>query len=91
LVKKGGKIIVFGVTPKGLKTTNLEPFQIYSEEITLTGSYINPFTMQKAVKIINSKEFPFDKLLTNQASLPDIKDYITGEKHPFLKAAFINR
>jgi len=91
LVKKGGKIIVFGVTPKGLTTTELEPFQIYSEEITLTGSYINPFTMQKAVKIINSKEFPFHKLLTNQASLPDIKDYITGEKHPFLKAAFINR
>ncbi len=91
LVKKGGKIIVFGVTPKGLKTTNLEPFKIYSEEITLTGSYINPFTMQKAVKIINSKEFPFHKLLTDQASLQDINEYISGNNHPFLKAAYINK
>jgi len=90
LVKKGGKIINFGVTPKGLKTTELEPFQIYSEEITIKGSYINPFTMQRAVKIINSKEFPFYKLLTDEGSLSYMKDYITGNKHPFLKAAFVN-
>jgi 2-desacetyl-2-hydroxyethyl bacteriochlorophyllide A dehydrogenase len=90
LVKKGGRIIVFGVTPKGLKTTKLEPFQIYSEEITMTGSYVNPFTMQRAVKIINSKEFSFYKLLTEKGSLSDVKDYITGEKQSFLKAAFFN-
>ena len=68
----------------------LEPFQIYSEEITMTGSYINPFTMQRAVKIINSKEFLFYKLLTDKGSLSNVKDYINGEKYSFLKAAFVN-
>ncbi|PNR95780.1 alcohol dehydrogenase catalytic domain-containing protein [Petrotoga sp. 9PWA.NaAc.5.4] len=91
LVKKGGKIIDFGVTPKGMKTRELEPFQIYSQEITLIGSYINPFTMQRAVKIINSNEFNFEKLVTDEGDLDEVKEYISANKKPFLKAAYVNK
>jgi len=91
LVKKGGKIIDFGVTAKGMKSKEVEPFKIYSEEISITGSYVNPFTMQRAVKILNSNEFLFQKLLTDVGDLSKIKNYISSDKKPFLKAAFINK
>lgn len=89
LVKKGGKIIDFGVTPKGMNAKETEPFKIYSQELSMIGSYINPFTMQRAVKIINSKEFEFQKLLTDEGNLSEIQGYINSSKKPFLKAAFI--
>lgn len=91
LVKKGGKIIDFGVTPKGSKSKEVEPFKIYSEEISIAGSYVNPFTMQRAVKILNSNEFSFQKLLTDVGDLSEIKKYISSDKKPFLKAAYINQ
>ncbi|PNR94033.1 hypothetical protein HWHPT5561_07375 [Petrotoga sp. HWH.PT.55.6.1] len=91
LVKKGGKIIDFGVTPKGSKSKEVEPFKIYSEEISITGSYVNPFTMQRAVKILNSNEFFFQKLLTDVGDLSEITKYISSDKKPFLKASYINQ
>lgn len=80
LVKKGGKIIDFGVTPKGLKSRKVELFKIYSEEISIAGSYVNSFTMQRAMKILNSA-----------GDLSEIKKYISSDKNSFLKAAYINQ
>ncbi|MDY6894613.1 MAG: alcohol dehydrogenase, partial [Thermotogota bacterium] len=66
-------------------------FKIYSDEISISGSYVNPFTMQRAVKILNSNEFFFQKLLTDVGDLSEIKKYISSDKKPFLKAAYINQ
>jgi len=72
-----------------LKSKEVEPFKIYSEEISITGSYVNPFTMQRAVKILNSNEFLFQKLLTDVGDLSEIIKYISSDPKSFLKAAYI--
>lgn len=74
-----------------MKSKEVEPFKIYSEEISIAGSYVNPFTMQRAVKILNSNEFSFQKLLTDVGDLSELKKYISSDKKPFLKSAYINQ
>ncbi len=87
IVENGGNIVVFGVNSKG-KTAEVEPFDVYKHEYGLTGSYVNPYTMEKAVKIINSGEFLFEKLSSDLLGLDDVADYIAGEKKPFMKAVY---
>ncbi len=87
IVESGGNIIVFGVNSKG-KMAEVEPFDIYKHEYNLTGSYINPYTMEKAIKIINSGEFLFEKLASDVLKLDEVADYVTGKKKPFMKAVY---
>lgn len=89
IVEKGGNIVIFGVNSKG-RMAEVEPFDIYKYEYNLEGSYINPYTMEKAVKIINSGEFLFEKLSSDVLRLDEIADYITGRKKPFMKAVYKN-
>ncbi|MHA1974845.1 MAG: alcohol dehydrogenase catalytic domain-containing protein [Candidatus Hodarchaeales archaeon] len=89
LTRMGGNTVIFGVTAKGAKSS-VEPFEIYRKEVKITGSFINPFTMSTAVKILNSKEFNFDSLVTDELSLKEVAAYISGEKVPNMKAVWIN-
>jgi len=47
--------------------------------------------MQRVVKILNSNKFDFQKLLTDVGDLSEIIKYISSDKKPFLKAAYINQ
>jgi len=58
---------------------------------SVTGLNVNPFTMQRVVKILNSNKFDFQKLLTDVGDLSEIIKYISSDKKPFLKAAYINQ
>ena len=89
LTRMGGNTVIFGVTAKGAKSS-VEPFEIYRKEVKITGSFINPFTMSTAVKILNSKEFNFDSLVTDELSLKEVAAHISGEKVPNMKAVWIN-
>ena len=89
LTKMGGNTVVFGVTEKGAKSS-IEAFEIYRKELKLVGSFINPFTMSTAVKILNSREFNFDSLVTDELSLEETVSYISGEKTAEMKAVWMN-
>jgi threonine dehydrogenase-like Zn-dependent dehydrogenase len=87
IVESGGMIIIFGVTPHG-KKGEVEPFDIYKREYSLSGSYINPYTMEKAVKIMNSGEFLFEKLVSDTVGLDKVFEFVIGSKKPFIKAMY---
>jgi threonine dehydrogenase-like Zn-dependent dehydrogenase len=51
LVKRGGKLVVFGVSPsKGRWSAS--PYDIFRNDITVTGSFLNPFTFQTAMELL---------------------------------------
>jgi len=54
----------------------------------LSGSYINPYTMEKAVKIMNSGEFLFEKLVSDTVGLDKVFEFVIGNKKPFMKAMY---
>jgi len=88
-VGKGGTILQFGVVPKGEKV-EISPFEIYKKEIRILGSYLNPFTMREAVRIIESGEFKFEKLVTDVLTLEEVKNYLEAHKKPLMKAIYEN-
>ncbi|MCS7111990.1 MAG: alcohol dehydrogenase catalytic domain-containing protein [Ignisphaera sp.] len=49
------KILLFGVAPPG-KTVEVEPYTVYRKEISILGSYVNPYTMQRATEFLNKLE-----------------------------------
>jgi len=88
-VERGGTILQFGVVPKGEKT-EISPFGIYKKEIRILGSYLNPFTMREAVRIIETGEFKFEKLVTDVLTLEEVKNYLEAHKKPLMKAIYKN-
>lgn len=86
-VKKGGTVLQFGVISKGEKV-KISPFEIYKKELKILGSYLNPFTMEEAVKIIETGDFKFEKLVTNILNLEEIRNYIEKHKKPLMKAIY---
>ncbi|MCW1300755.1 MAG: alcohol dehydrogenase catalytic domain-containing protein [Candidatus Parvarchaeota archaeon] len=87
IIEDGGTIVIFGVTPHG-KKSEIEPFDVYKREYNISGSYVNPYTMEKAVKIINSGEFLFEKLASDVVELDKVFEFVTSNKKPFMKAIY---
>jgi len=61
LVKNGGKLIIFGVSPSDQKWA-ISPYDIFRKDITIRGSFLNPFTFKTAVELVVSGKINFDDL-----------------------------
>ncbi len=48
---RGATILVFGVAPMPA-TANVRPYDIYARELTVIGSFINPYTHERAVSLL---------------------------------------
>jgi threonine dehydrogenase-like Zn-dependent dehydrogenase len=48
---RGGTILVFGVAAMSA-TAAVRPFDIYARELTVVGSFINPYTHERAVDLL---------------------------------------
>jgi 2-desacetyl-2-hydroxyethyl bacteriochlorophyllide A dehydrogenase len=59
LAARGGRILVFGVAPME-ETSTLKPYDVFSRELTILGSLINPYTHERAVNLL--PQMGLDKL-----------------------------
>ncbi|MFB0500300.1 MAG: zinc-binding dehydrogenase [Candidatus Hadarchaeaceae archaeon] len=72
IVRRGGNVVAFGAAPKDAKV-GIKPFDIYSQELTITGSYAGTYeTWLEAITLINSQRVKVDPLLTHVLSLDQI-------------------
>jgi 2-desacetyl-2-hydroxyethyl bacteriochlorophyllide A dehydrogenase len=67
---RGGKILVFGVAAS-TANANIRPYDIYARELTVIGSFINPYTHERAVRLL--PHMGLDKLHINTFSLLDYR------------------
>lgn len=74
--RRGATVSWFGCCPAG-KTIPIEPFQIYWKELTIVGSFINPFcfedTMALMDKLAPSGYLDYEKLGVKTYPLADYK------------------
>ncbi len=70
-VRRGGTIEFFGVCPKG-ETIPVEPYDVFSNELTILGSYVNPHTFSRAIRMLEAGIIDTDKLLTGKYKLEDV-------------------
>ena len=70
LVRKGGTIVWFGVSPQDGQV-KISPFLVNEHEIRITGSYNNPFATARAVRLLASGAVRVDNLITHRIPLGD--------------------
>jgi len=70
LARRGGHIVWFGVCPKG-ESIPIVPFDINENELFISGSFNNPYTQVKALKLLASGKIRTEKLINPIISLND--------------------
>lgn len=79
LIKKGGTILFFGVCPENLKVP-LSPFDIYEKELTIKGSYINPFVSERAINLMSDGIIKVEELITDVNTLEELPDILLSQE-----------
>lgn len=75
LANKGGNILLFGV-PSPETDITLCAFSIFSKELKIASSFINPYTPLVATKLINEKELNISSLISHTIELEDVPDIL---------------
>ena len=74
----GGKILVFGVAPEEDKAS-VSPYEVYRRELTILGSFINPYSMDKAISLIASRRVDVKSLISHIIPLDRLEQALKRE------------
>ncbi|MEM0140005.1 MAG: zinc-binding dehydrogenase, partial [Ferroplasma sp.] len=84
IVSPGGKILAFAVYPPDEKV-GIDANKIYSKEITIMGDFINPYTMQKSINILNSGLIDYKSMADHIIGVDGIGEIFESGKKDFVK------
>ena len=72
LVRRGGRVLAYGAAPADA-TIEVRPFDIYSKELTIVGSYAGTYeTWPKAIDLISNGRFDPNELIDSVRPLSDV-------------------
>jgi 2-desacetyl-2-hydroxyethyl bacteriochlorophyllide A dehydrogenase len=72
MVRVGGTVVAYGAAPSDQELA-LRPFDIYSKELTIVGSYAGTYaTWPDAIELIRAGRFDPDKIISNVVPLADV-------------------
>lgn len=74
----GAKILVFGVASEK-EIARVSPYQVYRKELTILGSFINPYTMDEALRLLASHTIEVKPLITHKISLKEAEKALKRE------------
>ncbi|MDI7276246.1 MAG: zinc-dependent alcohol dehydrogenase family protein [Anaerolineae bacterium] len=77
LAAPGGTVIWFGVAAPKARST-ISPYDIYRREITVRGSFVNPFTHQRALALLESGRLQVAPLITRRVELADLPQVLAA-------------
>ena len=77
LTRTGGRIVVLGVLPSG-QPVQIQPFDLLFREIQLHFSFVNPFTHERAARLIADGKISIDPLVTRTISIHEAADAIAS-------------
>ena len=72
-VRRGGKVVVFGVCPPD-QYARFSPAYINDNEITICGSYNNPYTSYPAIRMISSGHVQVKPLISHEFKLEQYRE-----------------
>lgn len=77
LTRTGGRVVILGVLPKGVKT-EIDPFDLLTREIQLHFAFINPFTQARAARMIADGLIKIAPLISRVVSLEEAVNVIAS-------------
>ena len=69
----GGTIVWVGVANPDTEIS-IKPFDIYQRELTIRGTYTNPFTMERAIALLASKQIRWEDVVTHSFPLAQFEE-----------------
>jgi 2-desacetyl-2-hydroxyethyl bacteriochlorophyllide A dehydrogenase len=76
LCGRGGTVMMFGLTPPDCEIP-LKPFDVFKRELHITASFINPYTLQRSLNMIESGSIQIEPLIGARVPLKDIVTVFT--------------
>ena len=77
---KGATIMYFGLAAPE-ESFPIRPDDIFKKELHITSSYINPYSFERAIHILESGTVELESLITNVVPLDDIADVFTKPEY----------
>lgn len=71
-VGNGGHVLLFGLTEPDCEIP-VKPYEIFQREITVTASYVNPYTHGRAANLLNTGKIRLSELISDRFSLDEIE------------------
>jgi L-iditol 2-dehydrogenase len=71
MATKGGTVLLFGVSAPDAKI-EVSPFDIFSKELTIKGSFINPHTHDQAIALVQQGKIQIKPLLSHTFGLDEL-------------------
>jgi len=88
LAKEGGRIVIFGFAPEG-ERASFSPFQLLSRELSVVGSWVNPYTFPRALDLLASGKVQVAPFITHRIGLGGLQQAIEmmqSKPQGFIKA-----
>ncbi len=90
LTKRGGRVLIFGLSPKNT-TVEFNLQEAFYKELSISTSLLNPFTFQRAVDLLVSEKIDVEKFSTKELDLSDTKNlFYSGRDNNVIKYQFVN-
>jgi threonine dehydrogenase-like Zn-dependent dehydrogenase len=81
MVRRGGVLVTYGAAPADA-VMEIKPFEIYSKELTIVGSYAGTYaTWVKAINLISSKRFKPSDIISKTIPLEQVVEGILESIH----------
>ena len=77
MARRGGTVEFFGVCPIG-QTIPVEPNNIYYKELTVVGSYVNPFTFSRAIAVLKHGKVRIDGFQIDKFPLDGVHEALAS-------------
>ena len=75
MTRRGGTFVLFGVAPAGMEVA-VTPFDLLVSEVDLRPAYLNPFTHERAAKLVASGALELDRLVTRTIGLEEVASVV---------------
>lgn len=72
-------VMLFGLTNPD-DQIQIKPFELFKKELTIRASYINPYTMDRAVKLINSGTLHLEELIAYRIGLEELQETLSSRE-----------
>ncbi|MBQ8882131.1 MAG: alcohol dehydrogenase, partial [Clostridia bacterium] len=79
LVGNKATVMLFGLTAPS-DEISVKPFEIFKKELTITASYINPYTQRRAIDLINANKVDVSSMVYKVASLDELPAILADGK-----------
>lgn len=70
LARRGGRVVLFGVSPRDAEVP-VRPYDVFLNELTIVGSYVNPFTHARAIELLATGRVSVRDLVSHRVPLAE--------------------